>query len=151
MLAGGERAQLPEIREARTRIVESTLLVMTLVACFVGLTLVALSPTARVRQFFLSMAVALVAWFTRSAVRRTGYRFAAWCFILIFLALFGAAAWTAGGLTAPAVHAFFVLVILAALLLGTKEGYLVAGIVALFFVEASEMVHVEHEHTQFTF
>ncbi|HJW43223.1 MAG TPA: ATP-binding protein [Geothrix sp.] len=110
---------------------ESTFLVIVAVSLFVGLTLVVLSPTARVRQLFLSVAVASVAWITRRTVRRSGYRFAAWFFILTFLALFGAAAWTAGGLLAPAVQAFFVLVILASLLLGPKEGYLAAGIVAV--------------------
>ncbi len=123
--------EIPEIREARTRIVEATLSVMMWASGVVGLLLVVFSPRARLRQLFLAGSVALVAWLVRRLARRAGYRVAAWCFITLFLALFTVAAWTAGGMTAPAVHAYLVLVILAAQMLGRSGGYVTAGLIAL--------------------
>ncbi len=122
--------EIPEIREARTRIVEATLSTLMGATAIVGVILVVISPAGRLRQFFLCACVVLMSWVVRQLVRRAGYRIAAACFIGMFLALFTGAAWTAGGLLAPAVHAFLVLVILAAQMLGRRAGYLTAGVVA---------------------
>lgn len=126
----GTPVELPEIREARTRIVESTLSVMMVAAGVVGLLLVVFSPQARLRQVVLAGSVALMAGLVRGLARRAGYRLAAWCFVSVFLVLFTMAAWTAGGLQAPAVHAYLVLVILAAQMLGRSGGFVTVGLVA---------------------
>ncbi|HJV90206.1 MAG TPA: HAMP domain-containing sensor histidine kinase [Holophagaceae bacterium] len=126
--AGGD---LPEIQEARARIVEGTLATIMIVSATVGLLLVVLSPTARLRQAVLSGSVFVLAWGLRRILHRTGYRPAAWVFLVTFLGLFGAAAWTAGGLLAPAMGAFFVIVIVAGLMLGPRAGHVAAGVVAV--------------------
>lgn len=131
MSATGLPGELPEIREARTRIVEATLSVMVVASGVVGVLLVLVSPRARLRQVVLAALVALLAFLVRKMARRTGYQVAAWCFIAMFLALFTWAAWTAGGMTAPAVHAYLVLVILSAQMLGRSGGYLTAALVAI--------------------
>ncbi|HJV21841.1 MAG TPA: HAMP domain-containing sensor histidine kinase [Holophagaceae bacterium] len=131
MAPSAGRGDVPEIQEARTRIVESILGTLMVVSASVGLLLVVLSPTARLRQVVLATAVFLLSWGIRQSVRRAGYRIAGWAFIGSFLLLFGAAAWTAGGVLAPATQAFLVLVVLAALLLGSRAGYVTAGLVAV--------------------
>ena len=110
---------------------EVTLATIMTVSATAGLLLVVLSPTARLRQFVLCATVLALAWGLRRIVHRTGYRPAARVFLVTFLGLFASAAWTAGGLLAPAVGAFFVIVIVAGLMLGPRTGHLTAGGVAI--------------------
>ena len=136
------REGVPEIQEARVRIVEGTLSTIVGVSATAGLLLVVISPAAKVRQAVLSASVMLLAWVLRRIVHRTGYRTAAWVFLLTFMGLFTSAAWTAGGVLAPAMGAFFVIVIVGGLMLGPRAGYVAAGLAAtLAFALAYAEVH----------
>lgn len=118
--------EIPDVQEVRARIVRSTLLVIAITGGLSGLLLLITSPVARQRQVFLACTTSLLALGIRALAGRVGFRLAAWGFVGAIMLLFAMAAWTAGGLVAPAIHVFMVLVILASLLLGPRGGLLTA-------------------------
>lgn len=122
---------VPEIREVRTRIVERTLGMISGVGAAAGIALGLLAPAYRIRQFWIGVLISALAFGLRKLVRHRGYAFAAWGFIGGALLLFNLAAWTAGGLEAPVMHAFLVMVILAGLLLGPRGGFACAALAIL--------------------
>jgi signal transduction histidine kinase len=125
---------LPDIPTLRLRIIDSTFTVIAWVGAITGLAVGLLSPAAGLRSAFLGFLIGGLALGLRWLGRRGFARLAAWVFVALVATIFTAAAWTAGGLLAPGTHAYLLLVLLAGLLLGPKEGTITAlGVVVLTF------------------
>jgi signal transduction histidine kinase len=124
----------PEIPALRQRILLSTFTVVGWVSLTAGVTASVLSPAARLRSLLLGTTFSVLAFGLRALATRGQGRLAAWCFLGSWLLVFSFMCWTAGGIMAPAIHSFLLVVLLAGLLIGPRAGVLVAvGVVALSF------------------
>jgi signal transduction histidine kinase len=119
------------IEEVRVRILEFTLMGLGWIGMVVIPVCILVTVPGRNRFLAIGTAVTLLSWGLWAAVKRGWRRSAGWTFVLVLIALFTAAAWTAGGLLAPVASGYLMLILLAGLVLGVWEGAFTAFLVVL--------------------
>ncbi len=130
----GEGEIRPDIPALRQRILLSTFMVLGWVSLSAGATIAILSPTAKLRAVLVGGGLGLAAFAFRALARKGFGQLAAWGFLSLWTLVFSLACWTAGGLWAPAIHSFLLVVLLAGLLLGPRAGIFTAiGMIGLTF------------------
>lgn len=135
-------SQAEGIEGIRIRILTNTLLGLGWLSLAVTTLMVLGTDRGRLRSVVIGGTISLLSWGLLGVVRKGWQRPAGWIFVVSLLTLFSSAAWTAGGLSAPVIHGYFAVILLAGLVLGPREGVFMATLV---FLCGGGLALAEHE------